>query len=344
MSPRHRRLLPWLALFVVYVVWGSTYMAIRIAVRDMPPFAAAAVRFGAAGPVMALIALFVDRENGRPTRRQLADYALIGVLLLAFGNAMVMWAEQRIASGITALIVAMVPTWLTFFDGLRPHGQPWTLRVWLGVLVGMVGVGLVARPGGGMEAGHWPAVALLMVASIAWSIGSLYSQSGPRRLPLFSAAAVEMIAGALVLAAESRLMREDLGRFASAPPQAWWALLYLAVFGSLVGFTAFAFCLNELPASTVGTYAYVNPVVAELVAAVKDVDRALDVLVLVRRVAPREPGRVLPARVEDQQQIGQVRQEAPAVGDVDLHASAQAAGVLLERRGEVGGPEPHAGQ
>jgi len=115
-----------------------------------------------------------------------------------------------------------------------------------------------------MEAGHWPAIALLMVASIAWSIGSLYSQSVPSRLPLFSAAAVEMIAGALVLAAESRLMREDLGRFASASSPAWWALAYLAVFGSLVGFTAFAFCLNELPASTVGTYAYVNPVVAVL--------------------------------------------------------------------------------
>jgi drug/metabolite transporter (DMT)-like permease len=264
MSPRHRRLLPWLALLVVYVVWGSTYMAIRIAVREMPPFAAAAMRFGASGLVMAAIAFFVDREHGRPTRRQLADYALVGVLLLAFGNAMVMWAEQRIASGITALIVATVPTWLTLFDGLRPNGQPWTLRVWLGVMVGMAGVALVARPGGGIEAGHWPAVAMLMLASIAWSIGSLYSQSVPRRLPLFSAAAVEMIAGALVLAVESRLMKEDLGRFASASPQAWLALVYLAVFGSLVGFTAFAFCLNELPATTVGTYAYVNPVVAVL--------------------------------------------------------------------------------
>ena len=262
MSPRHRRLLPWLALLVVYVVWGSTYMAIRIAVREMPPFAAAAMRFGASGLVMAAIAFFVDR--GRPTRRQLADYALVGILLLAFGNAMVMWAEQRITSGITALIVAMVPTWLTFFDGLRPHGQPWTLRVWLGVMVGMAGVALVARPGGGIAAGHWPAVAGLMLASIAWSIGSLYSQSVPRRLPLFSAAAVEMIAGALLLAVESRLMREDVGRFASASPHAWWALAYLAVFGSLVGFTAFAFCLNELPATTVGTYAYVNPVVAVL--------------------------------------------------------------------------------
>lgn len=264
MSPRHRRLLPWLALLVIYVVWGSTYMAIRIVVREMPPFAAAAARFGAAGLVMAAVALVTDREHGRPTLRQLADYTLAGVLLLALGNALVMWSEQRIPSGIAALIVATVPTWLTFFDGLRPRGQPWTLRVWLGVLLGMAGVSLVARPGGGMEAGHWPGVAALLVASISWSIGSLYSQSVPRRLPLFSAAAVEMIGGAAALLLESRLMGEDLGRFAGASPQAWLGLLYLAVFGSLVGFTAFAFCLNELPASTVGTYAYVNPVVAVL--------------------------------------------------------------------------------
>jgi drug/metabolite transporter (DMT)-like permease len=264
MSPSRRRLLPWLALIVIYVVWGSTYLAIRVAVREVPPFAAAALRFGAAGLVMAAIAWLADRKHGLPSRRQVADYALIGVLLLAFGNAMVMWAEQRIASGTTALIVATVPTWLTFFDGLRPRGQPWTLRVWLGVLLGMAGVALVARPGGGMEPGHWTAVGGLMLASIAWSIGSLYSQSVPRRLPLFSAAAVEMIAGAVVLLGESLLMKEDWGRFGAASPQAWLALLYLFVFGSLVGFTAFAFCLNELPASTVGTYAYVNPVVAVL--------------------------------------------------------------------------------
>jgi drug/metabolite transporter (DMT)-like permease len=264
MSPRHRRLLPWLALLIIWVVWGSTYLAIRIAVREMPPFAAAALRFGAAGLVMAAIAAFTDRSHGWPSRRQLADYAFIGVLLLAFGNAMVMWAEQRIASGTTALIVATVPTWLTFFDGLRPRGQRWTVRVWLGVMLGMAGVALVARQAGGLGSGHWTAITGLLAASIAWSIGSLYSQSLPRRLPLFSAAAVEMIGGAVVLLAESLMMGEDWGRFAAASPQAWMALLYLFVFGSLVGFTAFAFCLNELPATTVGTYAYVNPVVAVL--------------------------------------------------------------------------------
>jgi drug/metabolite transporter (DMT)-like permease len=264
MLRRHRGLLPWIALLVIWTVWGSTYLAIRIVVREMPPFAAASLRFGVAGLVMAAVAFFVDRRHGWPTRRQWVDYALVGVLLLGGGNALVMWAEKTVPSGIAALIVATVPMWITFLDGLRPGGQPWTVRVWLGTLIGLLGVALVAWPEGGVQAGHWLAVIALQVASISWTIGSLYSQSVPARLPLFSAAAVEMLAGSAALFLESRLVREDLAGIATASPVTWGALAYLAVFGSLLGFTAFAYCLNELPASTVGTYAYVNPVVAVL--------------------------------------------------------------------------------
>jgi len=262
MSPRQARLLPWLSLFVVYVVWGSTYMAIRVVVRDLPPFATASLRFLIAGCVMAGIALLVDRSAGWPDARQILDYSAIGVLLLSVGNGLVMWSERFIPSGIAALIVATVPLWLTFFDGLRPGGQPWTGRVWAGTLVGLVGVLFVARPAGGVAPGHWPGILALQVASLSWTAGSLYSQSVRRRVPLVSASAIEMLAGGLVLSLQSLLVREDLGSFQSAPARAWLAILYLVVFGSLVGFTAFAYCLNELPASIVGTYAYVNPVVA----------------------------------------------------------------------------------
>jgi drug/metabolite transporter (DMT)-like permease len=262
MAGRHRHLLPWIALLVVYVVWGSTYLAIRIVVRDMPPLATAALRFLVAGIVMGAVALVTDRAHGWPGARQWADYALVGLLLLAGGNALVMWAEKTIPSGIAALIVATVPLWLVLLDGLRPGGQPWTLRVWIGTLVGLGGVALVARPSGGVSPGHWPGIIALQVASLSWTLGSLYAQSVPRRLPLFTASAVEMLAGSAALFVESRLFGEDLAAFASASRDSWLALAYLAVFGSLVGFTAFAYCLNELPASTVGTYAYVNPVVA----------------------------------------------------------------------------------
>lgn len=261
-------MLPWLALSVVYVVWGSTYMAIRIVVRELPPMAAASLRFLAAGLVMAGIAAFADRAHPRPALRQVADYCLVGVLLLAVGNGLVMWSETRIPSGIAALIVATVPLWLTLFDGLRPGGQSWTARVWLGTLVGLAGVALVARPQGSAEAGHWTAILALQLATLSWTGGALYAQSVSRRLPLFTASAVEMLAGSVVLFLESRLLGEDLRLVGTAPATAWLALLYLAVFGSLLAFTCFAYCLNELPASTVGTYAYVNPVVAVILGSV----------------------------------------------------------------------------
>jgi drug/metabolite transporter (DMT)-like permease len=257
-----RRALPWLALLVVWVVWGSTYLAMRVVVGEMPPLVAAATRFLCAGAVMALVALVVDRGKGWPGRRQWLDYAAIGVLLLSVGNSLVMWAEQTVPSGIAALIVATVPLWILLLDGLRPGGGPWTARVWVGTLVGLAGVALVARPPGEVAAGHWLSILALQVACLSWTVGSLYAQSVPKRLPLASAAAIEMLAGSLVIFAASRLLGEDWSRMAEASSRAWGGVSYLIVFGSLVGFTAFAYCLNELPATTVGTYAYVNPVVA----------------------------------------------------------------------------------
>ncbi len=257
-----RRLLPWIALAVVWIVWGSTYLAIRVVVRDMPPLYTASFRFLCAGVLMGAVALVVDRRAGWPDKWQWLHYSLIGVLLLSVGNGIVMWAEKTVPSGTAALIVATVPIWLLLLDGLRPGGQPWTQRVWIGTVVGLVGVGLVARPEAGVEAGHWPAIIGLQVACLAWTIGSLYAQSVPKRLPLASAAAIEMLAGSLVVAALAWLFAEDPARLAAASKHSWLAVAYLVVFGSLVAFTAFAYCLNELPATTVGTYAYVNPVVA----------------------------------------------------------------------------------
>ena len=262
MTDERRPLLPWIALLIVYVVWGSTYLAIRVVVREMPPLAAASVRFFTAGLIMGGIALLADRKHGWPTKRLFLDYAVVGVLLLAFGNGLVMTAERTIPSGIAALIVATVPLWIVLLDGLRPGGKPWTARVWVGTLIGLLGVALVARPEGALTAEHWKGILGLQVAAITWTIGSLYVQSRPKKLPLFTASAIEMLAGSAVLYLESLLMREDPGQLFGASALAWGALAYLLVFGSLIGFTAFAYCLNELPASTVGTYAYVNPVVA----------------------------------------------------------------------------------
>jgi drug/metabolite transporter (DMT)-like permease len=263
-----RRLLPWVALCVVWLVWGSTYLAMRIVVSEMPPLPGAGTRFAIAGTIMAMVALVVDRRRGWPTRRQVLDYALIGVLLLSVGNSLVMWSEQTVPSGIAALIVATVPLWILVLDGLRPGGEPWTTRVWVGTVVGLGGVALVARPEGEVDARHWLAILGLQVACLSWTTGSLYAQSVRVRLPLASAAAIEMLAGALAIFAVGWVTGADWGRMAAASPRAWGGIAYLVLFGSLVGFTAFAYCLNELPATTVSTYAYVNPVVAVVLGAI----------------------------------------------------------------------------
>ena len=257
-----RRLLPWVSLLVVWIVWGSTYLAMRVVVSEMPPLVAAGTRFLTAGTLMGTVALLLDRGHGWPSRRQWLDYGLVGVLLLSIGNSLVMWSEQTVPSGIAALIVATVPVWLLLLDGLRPNGRPWTLRLWIGAAIGLAGVALVARPQGQLDSQHGLAIVALQVACLSWAVGSLYAQQVSARLPLASAAAVEMLAGGAAILLVSRLLGEDWSLMAAASPRAWGGVSYLVVFGSLVGFTAFAYCLNELPASTVGTYAYVNPMVA----------------------------------------------------------------------------------
>ncbi len=266
-APR-RHALPWISLLVVWVAWGSTYLAIRIVVSEMPPLVAAAVRFLCAGTIMAGVAAVVDRGHGWPSQRQWLDYAFVGILLLSVGNSLVMVAEKTVPSGIAALIVATVPLWILLLDGLRPGGEPWTARVWTSTAVGLGGVALVARPEGELDAAHGLAIVALQVATLSWTIGSLYAQSVKKRLPLASAAAIEMLAGSLVIFAASLLLGEDWSRMAAASSRAWGGLVYLVVLGSLAGFTAFAYCLNELPASTVSTYAYVNPVVAVVLGAI----------------------------------------------------------------------------
>ena len=210
MAASSRRPLPLLALAVVWVVWGSTYLAMRVVVAEMPVAAAAGVRFLAAGLVMGVAARVLDRSHGRPGRRQVLDYALIGILLLAVGNGLVMWAERTIPSGIAALVVATVSVWFVLLDGLRPGGQPWTTRVWAGTAIGLVGVALVARPEGEVASEHWLAILALQAACVAWTVGSLYAQSVPRRLPLASAAAIEMLTAGVLLLVASLICRAVL--------------------------------------------------------------------------------------------------------------------------------------
>ncbi|MGW2248896.1 EamA family transporter [Kitasatospora sp. NPDC001660] len=259
---RHRRSgAVWGALLIVYVVWGSTYLAIRIGVATMPPFLFAGTRFVVAGVLLAaLVAWRQGTAALRVTRRQFASAATVGLLLLFGGNALVVLAETSLPSGPAALLTALIPVWLVLLrraDGDRPRAA-----TVLGVLLGLAGLIVLTIPGsgGGVRLGG---VLTVVTGTLMWSGGSFAASKLPLPANSFSASAYEMIAGGLGCLALGVVRGEqdglDLGAVST---RSWLALVYLIVFGSLVAFTAYVWLLHSAPLSLVATYAYVNPVVA----------------------------------------------------------------------------------
>jgi drug/metabolite transporter (DMT)-like permease len=269
---RRTSALVWAALAIVYVVWGSTYLGIRVTVETLPPLVSAGFRFALAGAVLAVVLrLRRGPASLRVTWRQAGAAALVGLLLLAGGNGLVVVAESgppgvAVPSGVAALLIATVPLLLVVLragSGDRPR-----LLTVLGVLVGFVGLVALVAPGGA-EAAPLAGAITVVCAALAWSIGSF--ASGRLGVPddPFVATVYEMVAGSLALAglgvARGELSGFDPGAVAG---RSWWALAYLTVAGSLVAFTAYVWLLHNAPLSLVSTYAYVNPVVAVALGAV----------------------------------------------------------------------------
>jgi drug/metabolite transporter (DMT)-like permease len=251
----------WLGLAVVYLVWGSTYLGIDLAVRTMPPFLMAAIRFLIAGGLLYAWAVRRGDTHEWPTARHWLSAFLIAAPMLAIGNAAVGWAEQTIDTGTASLIVASVPLWMALLDRVL-YGQRLARAAVVGLMVGFVGVGLLVAPGGG---GVSTAAVVLVFSSAAWAIGSLYSRRAPQpsRPPL--AAGMQMLAGGMILVVVSAAA----GEISSVHPgrvslESWLGLAYLIVAGSLVAFTTYMWLLRNAPTALVGTYAYVNPFVAVL--------------------------------------------------------------------------------
>ncbi|MEY9872379.1 drug/metabolite transporter (DMT)-like permease [Streptacidiphilus sp. MAP12-33] len=249
----------WTGLAIVYVVWGSTYLAIRIVVETIPPFFSAGLRFLVAGLLLAgLVAWRSGPAALRIDRRRLASAVLVGLLLLVGGNGLVVLAETRIPSGLAALLVASVPLWVIVLRSLfgdRPRAATFG-----GVLLGFSGLAVLTLPGasGGVRL---TGIALVLTAALLWSVGSFLSSRLPMPESAFTASAYEMLAGGvgdLLLS----LVRHEHVRFGAISTNSWLALAYLVVFGSIVAFSAFAWLLQNAPLSLVATYAYVNPVVA----------------------------------------------------------------------------------
>lgn len=262
----------WLGMLVLYLVWGSTYLGISVAVDSIPPFLMASARFLAAG--LALLVWSIAREGRAfrwPTAREWRDSTIVGALLLGGGMGMVAVGEQTVPSGITALFIALMPVWVAILGRIF-LGERLPRLAMAGVVLGFGGVAILIGPSafGGAGALEPLGLAAILISPIAWSSGSLFASHRavlPRR-PLVATGA-EMVSGGLVLLAMS-VVSGELGGFRveAITSDSWLALGYLTVIGSLLAFTAYGWLLRVAPLPFIATYAYVNPVVAVILGAI----------------------------------------------------------------------------
>ena len=256
----------WAGLIAIYIVWGSTYLAILFVVETMPPFLAAGFRFLIAGGV--LYAFRRLRGDKAPRRIEWRSAAIVGLFLLVGGNGSVMWAEQRVASGIAALMIASVPLWMALLDSTRPGGHRPDGWVVVGILVGFAGILVLIGPAQllGMQGEvDLSGVLVLLVAAFSWAVGSLYNRGADLPKSPLLGTGMEMLLGGFGLLVLGTVSGEwaqlDL---ATVSLRSWLGFAYLVVFGSWVGFASYIWLLRVAPTMLVSTYAYVNPLVAIL--------------------------------------------------------------------------------
>lgn len=256
-----RPLLAWLSLVVVYIAWGSTYVAIRVAVRDIPPMSLAGIRFTVAGLLLWPVAV----RSGPPALRaadraglsQWAACAVVGVLLLVGGNGAVTIAEKTVPAGLAALLVATVPLWMAVIGAVL-FGDRITPSAVVALLVGGAGVALIVHPSG---TAHLGGLLIVVAGAASWALGSLLAPRLPLPRRALLSSALEMLVGGVVLLAIAATIGE-FGRFHAWSGTTILSMITLVVAGSWLGFTCYAYALTNLPAPIVSTYAYVNPVVA----------------------------------------------------------------------------------
>lgn len=252
------------AFLAVYVVWGSTYLGIRVALESMPPYVMAGTRFLASAALMTGYALWARAP--RPDGADLRTSVLTGLLMLSAGNGTVTWASQYTASGRIALMVALTPVWMTLFDWARPHGvRPAALEM-LGLVIGFLGVAWLIGPdawGGAHDATILGAELLVVAGSMSWGGGSLLTRYAKGRTTAAMRTALQMWVAGAVLSSVA-LVRGEWPRLdpAAVTLRSWLAWGYLVTFGSLVGFSAYVWLLKVVTPTKAATYAYVNPAVA----------------------------------------------------------------------------------
>lgn len=262
---KNDRLLPTLAFLTVCIVWGTTYLGIRVAVETMPPLLLTGIRYSIAGVVM-LTLLLLRGERIPRDRRTLGNIALVGLLLIAGGNLALVWAEQWVPSGLASLLVATGPFWATSLEALRRDGERISARQALGMAIGFGGVAMLVTPRGadGAFNTHFLAGALVIQAgAIAWQGGSVHAKHAlkDKVSPLLSAALQSLFGG--VVLDVTGLAIGEAPRFHPST-RSLIALAYLTVFGSILAYSAYTYALSKIRVSTMSLYAYINPIVAVL--------------------------------------------------------------------------------
>ncbi len=268
LQPQRRQPPGWLviaAFGAVYIIWGSTYLGIRLAIDSMPPLLMAGSRAGIAG----LILYVFMRASGasRPQLRHWKESTIVGGLLLFAGNGGVSYAELTVPSNVTALMVAAVPLWMNLIDWLRPRGTRPHGGVFAGLALGFVGVALIvfSKDGHGHQVVPPLGACVLLVAPFCWALGSIYSRHAVQTSSALLNIAMQMIGGGtIMMLAGFALGEANHFRLAQITPTSAWAFAYLTFIGSLVGFTAYVWLLQVSTPAKVSTYAYVNPLVAVL--------------------------------------------------------------------------------
>jgi drug/metabolite transporter (DMT)-like permease len=255
-----------LAFAIIYLVWGSTFLAIRIGVREVPPFLLAAMRFLVAGLV--LCAWMIARGERLPSGRQWVSALVLGVPIFVIDYGLVFWAEQRVPSGVAAVMMATIPAFTALSEVILLRAQRITIRLASALLVGIAGVAVLMSRSlnlGGAPIDRAGAVALI-VAALAWSVGSALIRKLPLPPSKVMSSGSQMLAGGMLLAVTAAALGEFRGFRPSAVSRgAWLSLLYLIVAGSIIAFTAYVWLIHHESPTKVATYAYVNPVVAVLI-------------------------------------------------------------------------------
>lgn len=252
-----------LAFAAIYIIWGTTYLVIRLAIETIPPFFMAGTRFLLAG----IITFTFLRLRGvpMPNLLQWRSAAVIGALLLVGGNGLVTWAEQEVPTSIAALVVATVPLWMVLFDWLFYHGTRPSKRVTIGLVFGFLGISLLIGPGQVLNSNaiRLSSLFILLLAPILWSLGSLHSRQANLPDNPFMTTAMEMLAGGILLMVAGFVTGEASElNVAEISAASLLSMLYLIIFGSIIAFTAYVWLLKNVQAAKVSTYTYVNPIIA----------------------------------------------------------------------------------